>query len=78
MIHYDADENIHCLLAGRKDFMAVEKKYERSLYFLDIVSIAHYYNLIEESSGKFNLADGENLIFSGNINWRIGFLYCFK
>lgn len=23
MIHFDADHNIHCLVAGRKDFMMV-------------------------------------------------------
>lgn len=37
VIHYDADENIHCMLAGRKDFMVVEEKYEAPLYFMDLV-----------------------------------------
>lgn len=26
VIHYDADHNIHCLIAGRKDFMMINKK----------------------------------------------------
>ncbi|XP_070548613.1 uncharacterized protein [Ptychodera flava] len=31
IIHYDADHNIHCLLAGRKDFMMIDPYYNRYL-----------------------------------------------
>ena len=33
VIHYDADHNLHCMIAGRKDFMMVENKYSEDLYF---------------------------------------------
>lgn len=35
VIHYDADHNLHCLVAGRKDFIMIEKKYYSDLYFLE-------------------------------------------
>lgn len=35
VIHYDADHNLHCLVAGRKDFIMMEKKYYTDLYFLE-------------------------------------------
>ena len=38
VIHYDADHNLHCLVAGRKDFMMIEKQYYKDLYFLEKVS----------------------------------------
>ncbi|XP_022093115.1 uncharacterized protein LOC110980592 [Acanthaster planci] len=31
VIHYDADHNIHCLLAGRKDFIMIDPKYSKEL-----------------------------------------------
>jgi len=37
VIHYDADHNLHCLVAGRKDFIMIEKKYYNDLYFLEKV-----------------------------------------
>ena len=37
VIHYDADHNLHCLVAGRKDFIMIEKKYYEDLYFLEKV-----------------------------------------
>ena len=33
VIHYDADHNLHCMIAGRKDFMMIENKYSEDLYF---------------------------------------------
>jgi len=32
VIHYDADENFHCVISGRKDFLLVDNKYEHLLY----------------------------------------------
>lgn len=32
LIHYDSDHNIHCLLAGRKDFVMIPKKFQSQLY----------------------------------------------
>lgn len=37
VIHYDADHNLHCLVAGHKDFIMIEKKYYNDLYFLEKV-----------------------------------------
>ena len=37
VIHYDADHNLHCLVAGRKDFIMIEKQYYNDLYFLEKV-----------------------------------------
>ena len=31
MIHFDADHNIHCLVAGRKDFMMIDPKFSEYL-----------------------------------------------
>ncbi|XP_033641554.1 uncharacterized protein LOC117301644 [Asterias rubens] len=31
LIHYDADHNVHCLLAGRKDFIMIDPKYSHEL-----------------------------------------------
>ena len=31
MIHYDADENLHCIINGSKDFMMVKNKYKQFL-----------------------------------------------
>ena len=33
VIHYDADHNLHCMIAGRKDFMMIQNKYSEDLYF---------------------------------------------
>eukprot|EP00794_Sanderia_malayensis_P012097 gene12097-13347_t len=33
VIHYDADHNLHCMIAGRKDFMMIKNKYSEKLYF---------------------------------------------
>ena len=33
VVHYDADHNIHCLLAGRKDFIMIDREYEYKLGF---------------------------------------------
>lgn len=35
VIHYDADHNLHCLVAGRKDFIMIEEKYYGDLYFFE-------------------------------------------
>ena len=39
VIHYDADHNLHCLVAGRKDFIMIEKQYYSDLYFLEKVRL---------------------------------------
>ena len=31
VIHYDADENIHCIVNGSKDFMMMENKFKQYL-----------------------------------------------
>ena len=31
VIHFDADHNIHCLVAGRKDFMMIDPKFAEYL-----------------------------------------------
>ena len=40
VIHYDADHNLHCLVAGRKDFIMIEEKYYGDLYFFEKVKFA--------------------------------------
>ena len=40
VIHYDADHNIHCLVAGRKDFMMMDKAENvENLYMVDKVHL---------------------------------------
>ena len=31
VIHYDADENLHCIINGSKDFMMMKNKYKHFL-----------------------------------------------
>ena len=31
VIHFDADHNVHCLVAGRKDFMMIDPKFSEYL-----------------------------------------------
>ena len=38
VIHYDADHNLHCLVAGRKDFIMIERKHYKDLYFIEKVN----------------------------------------
>lgn len=38
VVHFDADHNLHCMVAGRKDFIMIEKKYYTDLYFIEQVS----------------------------------------
>lgn len=38
VIHYDADHNLHCLLAGRKDFVMIDPIYYEELYMVEKVS----------------------------------------
>lgn len=35
VVHFDADHNLHCMVAGRKDFIMIEKKYYTDLYFIE-------------------------------------------
>lgn len=35
VIHYDADHNLHCLLAGRKDFVMIDPIYYEELYMVE-------------------------------------------
>lgn len=35
VIHYDADENIHCIINGSKDFMMIEKSFQQYLPMID-------------------------------------------
>jgi len=44
VIHYDADHNLHCLVAGRKDFIMIEKQYYNDLYFLEKVGWSSQWN----------------------------------
>lgn len=37
LIHSHADHNLHCLLAGRKDFTVIEEKYKGMLSYIDKV-----------------------------------------
>ena len=43
VIHYDADHNIHCLIAGRKDFMMMNKNDNEN-----------YLYMVEKVCAKFN------------------------
>lgn len=43
VIHFDADHNLHCLVAGRKDFIMIERKYYKDLYFLEKVSQTNWW-----------------------------------
>lgn len=38
VVHFDADHNLHCMVAGRKDFIMIEKKYYTDLYFIEQVN----------------------------------------
>jgi lysine-specific demethylase 8 len=31
VIHYDADENLHCIINGSKDFLMIENKFKEQL-----------------------------------------------
>ncbi|XP_065174902.1 bifunctional peptidase and (3S)-lysyl hydroxylase Jmjd7-like [Sycon ciliatum] len=50
VIHYDADHNIHCLLAGRKDFVMIPKKYQAQLYMASQTINGSGYSLIDPDS----------------------------
>ena len=48
VVHYDADHNLHCMLAGRKDFMMMNNNVttKRNLYFKGKVSnLIHWYSI---------------------------------
>ena len=40
LLHSHADQNIHCLLSGRKDFILIERKYRDRLEYHDRVKLA--------------------------------------
>lgn len=37
VIHYDADENIHCIMNGSKDFMMIDKAFKKYLPMVEKV-----------------------------------------
>ena len=43
VVHFDADHNLHCMVAGRKDFIMIEKKYYTDLYFIEQVNSFTWY-----------------------------------
>ena len=45
VIHYDADHNIHCLIAGRKDFMMMNKN-DNENYLYMVKKVCAKFNYI--------------------------------
>ena len=47
MIHYDADENLHCIINGSKDFMMIKNKYKQFLpLFEKVLNTKNYYTVM--------------------------------
>ena len=42
VIHFDADHNIHCLVAGRKDFMMIDPEFAKYLNVTQVSQITKY------------------------------------
>ena len=38
VIHFDADHNIHCIVAGAKDFIMIDQKFKKELKLSKVIN----------------------------------------
>ena len=50
VIHYDADENLHCIINGSKDFMMIHNKFKEYLPIFQKVLLMNINNYIFSST----------------------------